>query len=137
MTHPKSMKTRRLTIIQLAQALASCWILSGGERRVPTSGGVLDEALESLKKANLLPSVLSASLQFADTSVGTRCVELPRVLDEAQSLHIAVNPNPSYEYTEFVLGPLTARQLLDELRIDQSEAIKFGRDLRARVKALS
>ena len=94
-----------------AALLAALWRLgSGGGKRIPTSHGILDRALES--SFDSLPDLLKASLSFGNTAVGLRCYELPDILLAAQEALLTSEPNPTYLSTDVTLDESEARQIV-------------------------
>jgi hypothetical protein len=121
---------------ELAQLLISAWLITGDERRIPTSHGVLDQALKMATDKGLLPSWAQDQLHFTDSRVGLQCVELPSILDWAQMADLTSAPNPSYRYTEVQVSPRIARKFLKDLNVSQDEAQQLGRLLRERTSEL-
>ena len=115
---------------EFAQFLASCWVLSGSDRKMIVSGGIVDRALHEMVELTQLPERVSGSLRFAKTAVGLRCTQFQDALSEAQSLMLAAAPNPSYEVVEFTLSASTAESLLRRLGFEKNEALRIGELLR-------
>jgi hypothetical protein len=101
---------------------------------LPTSHGILDRALELAKAKNALPEWFWSNLHFADSRVGLQCVELPEILDWAQTAELTEVPNPSYRRTRVKVNTATARRLLDDLGVSPDEAVAWGETLRAAAK---
>jgi hypothetical protein len=115
---------------ELAQLLVASWRITGEERRIPTSHGVLDQALKAIADQKLLPAWAQEHLHFADSRVGLQCVELPSILDWAQTADLTSAPNPSYRYTEVQVSSRIARKLLRELNVSEEQAQRLGHALR-------
>lgn len=121
---------------ELAQLLVASWAISGSERRIPTSHGVLDHALKLVAEQGLLPAWAKEHLHFSDSRVGLQCVELPSILDWAQMADLTSAPNPSYRYTEVRVSPRVARKLLKDLSLTEAEAQQLGQELRKSIEAV-
>jgi hypothetical protein len=96
-----------------AALLAALWRLgSDGDRdkRIPTSHGILDRALQA--SFDSLPELLRSSLSFGNTAVGLRCYELPDILLAAQEALLTSEPNPTYLSTDVTLDESEARQIV-------------------------
>jgi hypothetical protein len=119
---------------ELAQLLVAIWSVSGSERRIPTSHGVLDRALKTVADQGLFPSWAREHLHFTDSRVGLQCVELPSILDWAQVADLTSAPNPSYRYTEIRVSSRVARKLLKDLHLSEEEAQQLGRALRKSIE---
>ena len=114
---------------ELAEYLAASWRLAnGGEVRMPTSHGILDEALYELRDA--LPAHLRASISFGNTRVGFRCYELPQILYCAQANLLTSEPNPTYLTTSIQIDENAARRLVKRLGLSPADAKGFGERLR-------
>ncbi len=59
--------TGRFTSAELAQFLASSWVLSGQDRRMISGNGVVDKALFQMMEAGALPAQVERELDFAHT----------------------------------------------------------------------
>src|SRR5438874_10759735 len=94
---------------RLAKLLVCCWALGGDEKELPTSNGILDRALQLLKETPSLPDWFWEPLHFADSRVGLQCVELPDILDWAQTAELTEVPNPSYQRTRIKVNQVVAR----------------------------
>jgi len=116
-----------------AELLAALWKLGAGDDMMPTSHGILDRALETLKSD--LPVELS-ELTFSTTSVGRRCYELPDILLAAQEAMLTSEPNPTYLSTVVTLSPEQARELAVIHGVGIRKASEIGRRLADRVVAL-
>lgn len=115
-----------------AELLAALWKLGAeGERRLPTSHGILDRALESCKGE--LPRLLRDDLSFGVTSVGLRCFELPAILLAAQEAMLTSEPNPTYLSTIVTLDDDIARQIVLTHGLSTRAAREIGRRLHAAV----
>lgn len=119
-----------------AELLASLWKLgSETERRMPTSHGILDRALESIREG--LPQQLKDSLSFGVTGVGLRCFELPEILLAAQEAMLTSEPNPTYLSTTVTLNDSAARQIVLSHGISTSTARQIGRILHEAVEKVA
>jgi hypothetical protein len=118
----------------VAQLLVSCWVLSGDDRSIPTSHGLLDRALKSLADEEAFPDWMRRELHFVDSRIGLQCVELLSVLEWAQRSELTIAPNPSYESTHIQVGARVARQLIRRLGVEETEAVTWGRGLRLAVE---
>lgn len=121
-------------LLETTEFLVSCWILSGGDERIPTSQGILDRALEAAVKNESCPSWVRDQLHFVDSRIGLQCVELPALLDWAQRAQLTSAPNPSYNSTQVQVSHRVARQILRDLNVTEGEAENWGKLLRKRVK---
>lgn len=117
-----------------AQLLVSCWILSQGDRSIPTSHGLLDRALQKVMDEKAFPDWMREELHFVDSRVGLQCAELPAVLEWAQRSELTSAPNPSYETTQIQISEKVARHLLRRLKVSEEEAASWGRGLRDAVE---
>jgi hypothetical protein len=82
---------------EFAEFLASAWRLAqeqDEEARIPTSHGILDQALFDLRDE--LPERLRDVLSFGNTRIGFRFYELPSILYCAQANLLTSVPNPTY-----------------------------------------
>lgn len=116
-----------------AEMLVALWKLGAGNEMMPTSHGILDRALSSIKER--LPADLS-SLTFSTTSVGLRCYELPDILLAAQEAMLTSEPNPTYLSTVVTLRKEEAAEIAVMHGMDVDRAIELGRDIRAYVEGL-
>lgn len=114
-----------------AELLAALWKLGAGNERMPTSHGILDEALFQLRDE--LPDTLRAGLSFSVTGVGRRCLELPAILLAAQEALLTSEPNPTYLSTAVTLGEDSARQIVVGASISTKRARELGAKLLATV----
>jgi hypothetical protein len=117
-------------IHDVAQLLVSCWVLSGEDRSIPTSNGLLDRALKSVAQDKAFPEWMRHELRFVDSRIGLQCVELPAILDWAQRAELTSAPNPSYETTHIQVSDRVAYQLIRCLGVADEEAASWGRGLR-------
>ena len=116
-----------------AELLAALWKLgSDVERRMPTSHGYLDRALENCKGE--LPRQLKDYLTFGVTAVGLRCFELPEILLAAQEAMLTSEPNPTYLSTIVTLNVDAARQIVLALGISTRTAREIGQTLHTAVQ---
>src|SRR5437868_601382 len=99
----------------VAQLLVSCWLLSGDDRSIPTSHGLLDRALKEVTDQTAFTDWARRGLHFVDSRIGLQCVELPAILEWAQRSELTSAPNPSYETTHIQVSERVARQLLRRL----------------------
>jgi len=65
-------------------------------------------------------------LRFTDSRVGIQCVELPAILDWAQSAELTSAPNPSYSVAEIKVSAQAARVLLRRLKVEEEDARHWG-----------
>jgi hypothetical protein len=121
-------------IFEFAEFLACAWRLAASNDRIPTSHGILDQALFDLK--NELPIEFRDELTFGNTRVGFRCYELPDILYAAQANLLTSEPNPTYLSTSVQIDESTARRLLMRRQIAPELAKKFGDHLRARASEI-
>ncbi|HTV54964.1 MAG TPA: hypothetical protein VMI06_08595 [Terriglobia bacterium] len=112
-----------------AELVAALWKLGAPGERMPTSHGILDEALKRIIDQPSFPSKLRNGLTFGDTSVGLRCFELPDILLAAQDALLTSEPNPTYLSTEVTLDEESARQIVVGLGLSTRDARDLGRDL--------
>jgi len=118
---------------ELAEYLAASWRLANdGEVRMPTSHGILDEALYELREA--LPLRLQDSISFGNTRVGFRCYELPQILYCAQANLLTSEPNPTYLTTTVQIDKDAARRLVKRLGLSPADAKSFGEQLRVKTR---
>jgi len=116
---------------ELAELLICSWTLGGDEGgELPTSHGILDRTLELAKEKNALPEWFWSAIHFADSRVGLQCVELPDILDRAQTAELTEVPNPTYRRTRVKITQSLARRLLTDLGISHEVAAKWGKELR-------
>ena len=111
---------------ELANFVVSAWKLAQKDERIPASLGILDKALEVV--ASELPERFSNSLRFVDMPVGRLCVELPDILRCAGESYLITEPN-FHETVGIKIGASRAMDLLDDLDIDITAAVEFGRKL--------
>jgi hypothetical protein len=116
---------------QLAKVLVCSWVLGGDDpQELPTSHGILDRALEIAKIRRALPSWFWEQVHFADSRVGLQCVELPDILDWAQTAELTEVPNPTYRRTRIKVSAEVARRMLEDLGLTPVEAAVWGKALR-------
>ena len=118
----------------VAQLLVSCWVLSGKDRSMPTSHGLLDRALMAVAEEEAFPDWMRGELHFVDSRIGLQCVELPDVLDWAQRSELTSAPNPSYETTQIQVSERVAHYLIRHLGVSEEDAKTWGRGLRDAVE---
>jgi hypothetical protein len=119
-----------------AELLTALWKLgSDTEKRLPTSHGILDRALEACRTD--LPSALKDHLSFGITSVGLRCYELPAILLAAQEAMLTSEPNPTYLSTIVTLDTSTARQIVVAHGLSSRTAREIGQRLHAAVEQVN
>jgi hypothetical protein len=118
--------------IESAELLTALWQLGGPlTERMPTSHGILDQALHRIKSQ--LPEELSSSLSFSTAAVGLRCLELPDILLAAQEAMLTSEPNPTYLATDVTLDEGGARQIVVEKDMSTRQARVIGQALREAV----
>ena len=117
-----------------AELLTALWRLGGSGNLMPTSHGILDKALFRIK--NELPTALSETLTFSNTSVGLRCFELPAILLAAQDSLLTSEPNPTYLSTVVLLDEDSARQIVVGAALSTREARRIGELLHGEVDAV-
>jgi hypothetical protein len=120
---------------RLAQLIASCWRISGGSSRIPTSHGLLDRALKATCENGGLPDWARDRLHFVDSRIGLQCVEVPDILEWAQRSQLTSAPNPSYETTEVQISPRVALHFLSQLGVSEEDAKSWGQSLRSAMQA--
>ena len=118
----------------LAQLVISCWRLSTDDPKIPTSNGVLDQALERAVAEGAFPEWARSSIHFVDSRIGLQCVELTSILEWAQRAQLTTAPNPSYQMTEVQVSPRVARALLHRLQVSDEEASRWGSALQHAIK---
>lgn len=116
---------------EVTQLLVSCWLLANNDPAIPTSHGLLDRALKNAYDKGAFPDWARQSLHFVDARIGLQCVELPAILDWAQSAELTTAPNPSYRFTEVRVSQKLARRLVRQLQVPEEAAIAWGELLRA------
>jgi len=121
-------------LTEAAQLLVSCWALATDQERIPTSHGLLDQALKVAFDSGAFPAWLRERLHFVDARMGLECVELPAILNRAQEALLTVNPNPSYQYTQVRIKKDLAKELLSELEVSEHDAAEWGKVLYETVK---
>lgn len=121
-------------IFEFAEFLACAWRLAAQNDRIPTSHGILDQALFELREE--IPPQFQDELTFGNTRVGFRCYELPDVLYAAQANLLTSEPNPTYLATSVQIDDSAARRLLMRREIAPEAAKQFGERLRDRAKQI-
>lgn len=116
-----------------AEMLVALWRLGADGDMMPTSHGILDRALESLKEH--LPPVLS-TLTFSATGVGLRSYELPDILLAAQEAMLTSEPNPTYLSTLVTIQENEAAEIALANGLNVNDATILGKALREKVNAL-
>lgn len=117
---------------QLAKLLVCSWVLGGNDSQdLPTSHGVLDRALQLAREQGALPEWFWQQMHFAESRVGYQCVELPELLEWAQTAELTEVPNPTYRRTRIKVTPGVARRMLADLDVAAAEAAAWGEALRA------
>jgi hypothetical protein len=117
---------------RLAKLLVCSWALGGDDTQdLPTSQGILDRTLQLAKNENVLPGWFWEQVHFADSRVGLQCVELPDILDWAQTAELTEVPNPSYRRTRVKVSPAVAKRMLADLDVSVEDAVGWGKSLRA------
>jgi hypothetical protein len=114
----------------LAQLVISCWRVSTDQSAIPTSNGVLDQALQRAVEQGAFPAWARDSLHFVDSRIGLKCVELTGILEWAQRAQLTTAPNPSYQLTDIQVSPRVARALLRRLQVTNDDALRWGALLR-------
>ena len=56
--------------------------------------------------------------------------ELPSILDCAQESFLTSEPNPTYASTAIKVDDLISRRMLRDLKIEQDDAVRWGKRLR-------
>ena len=117
-----------------AELLTALWRLGAPHDRMPTSHGILDQALR--EERSHLPPALGDELTFSVTSVGLRCLELPDILLSAQEAMLTSEPNPTYINTIVTLDEEAARQVVLSHGLSTAEARQMGVRLKQAVNRL-
>src|SRR5262249_16705217 len=117
-----------------AQLLVSCWVLSGDDRAVPTSHGLLDRALKAVAEEEAFTDWMRDELHFVDSRIGLQCVELPAVLDWPQPSELPSAPNPPYATAHIQVSERVPRQVIRRLGVSEEDAKTWGRGLRDAVE---
>jgi hypothetical protein len=123
---------------EFAEFLAAAWRLTNtdsDDRRIPTSHGILDQALYELRDE--LPPRFREFLTFGNTRVGFRCYELPDILYSAQANLLTSEPNPTYLTTAVQIREGTARRILRRRKIDPEVGREFGSKLKVTVEKIA
>ena len=115
-------------LFEFAEFLTSAWRLANPHDRMPTSHGILDQALWELRER--LPIKFRSTLSFGNTRVGFRCYEIPGILYCAQANRLSSEPNSNYLTTEIQIGDETARRFLRRYGVSAKEASAFGQALK-------
>ena len=116
----------------IAQFLVSSWALVG-QHKLPTSDGILDNALKTACDRGSLPDWVSNELHFADLRTGLRCIELPAILEWAQNGELTSAPNPSYRSAEIKVSDRVAKVILRRLNVQEEDARKLGEILKEEI----
>lgn len=117
-------------IHKISQLLISSLRLArGDEDSFNTTRGVLDLALKRAIDKNLFPVWMRKELNFAISRTGLRCVELPHILDWAQTAELTKAPNPSYQMTQFDIDKELAEHFLSEMKVSLKKAREWGQEL--------
>lgn len=116
-------------LTEMAQLLVCCWRLATDEKRIPTSHGLLDQALKEAYDNGAFPLWMRQGLHFVDARMGLQCVELPAMLNRAQEALLTENPNPSYQHTEVKISRSVARTLLRRVDVSEAQALEWGKAL--------
>jgi hypothetical protein len=122
---------------EFAEFLAAAWRLAtsdANDKRIPTSHGILDQALYELR--GQLPRRYRDVLTFGNTRIGFRCYELPDILYCAQANLLTSEPNPTYLTTAVQISEGTARRILRRQKLDLAEGREFGAQLEAAVERI-
>lgn len=122
------------TTHDLARVLISSWVLSGDERVIPTSDGILDLALRDAVKNGAFSGSYGGALHFVESRMGLQCLELESILEEAQQSGLASVPNPSYKKAVVEATPRVARWILARMDVSEEEARRWGKILRDSVE---
>ena len=122
-------------IHQITQLLVASWVLGGGDRKMPTSHGLLDLALKRTCDKGAFPEWMRKQLHFANARTGLLCVELPTILDWAQTAELTEAPNPSYRFAQVQIDEETARELVKGLGVAEQDAANWGKILVECLKA--
>ena len=121
-------------LLDTTEFLISCWILSDGDDRIPTSHGILDRALKTAVENESCPSWVREQLHFVDSRIGLQCVELQELLDWAQRAQLTNAADLSHQSTQVQISDRVARQMLRDLNVPEMEAKSWGELLRRVVK---
>jgi len=116
-----------------AELLVALWKLGAHDETLPTSHGILDRALQTVK--DKLPSELGA-LTFSTTAIGLRCYELPDILLAAQEALLTSEPYPTYLSTLITISHGEAQEIVLTHDVDLDEAERIGVELFAEAKRL-
>jgi hypothetical protein len=114
-------------LYELAGFLAASWRLANNDAPMPTSHGILDEALFELRE--VLPEKYREPISFGNTRVGFRCYELPEKLYCAQANLLTNESNTIYLTTAVQIDEDAARRLVKRLGLSPEEARAFGAQL--------
>ena len=104
------------------------------KRRIPTSHGILDRAIQDALQ--YFPDWARAQIHMADSRIGLRCVELPDILGWAQAAELTTSPNPYYRETELNTSAHVARVLVGRLGMIESDAKLLGEKLLRKIETL-
>jgi hypothetical protein len=127
------LKSNNAPIGAITELLISAWVLSAegdADLAIPSSHGILDRALMHAFEAGAFPTWARESIHFVDSRVGLQCVELPLILDWAQSAQLTTAPNPSYQTTQVQVNTWFASRILREYDVSPDEAHGWGEVLR-------
>jgi hypothetical protein len=117
-----------------AELLAALWKLGAKDKRIPTSHGILDRALQDC--VSILPKPLKDGLSFGVTGVGLRCYELPNILLAAQEAMLTSEPNPTYQSSIVTIDESRAREIVVSLGLSTTEAKRIGEALQSAVESV-
>jgi hypothetical protein len=123
---------------EFAEFLAAAWRLANtgaDDARMPTSHGILDQALYELRDD--LPENFKRTLSFGNTRIGFRCYELADILYCAQANLLTSEPNPTYLTTAVQIGEGTARRILRRRHIEPAVGSDFGFKLKSAVARIA
>jgi hypothetical protein len=116
---------------RLAKVLLGSWTLGGdGPSPLPTAYGLFDRVLQIARERNALPGWFWAEVHFAESRVGLRCVELPEILNWAQSAELTDAPGLPHRTMGVKISPAVARRMLADLQVTPEEAARWGQVLR-------
>lgn len=121
-------------MLDITEVIVSSWVVSGEDKKIPTSHGLLDKALKRAVDQGAFPDWARNKLHFADSRIGLQCVELPHILNWAQRAELTKAPNPSYQTTEVQISSDLARRLLKSMGIATEQAKQWGEIVRKEIK---
>jgi hypothetical protein len=116
---------------RLAKLLVCSWTLGGEELDLPLAHGILDRALQIARDRHAFPPWFWEQVHFADARIGLQCVELSAILDWAQTAELTEVPSPAYPRARVKISPAVARRMLADLDVAATDAVAWGRSLRA------